>query len=327
MIRFPFQHNTFNADLNKSGNFGFNKVKKAAIIIVCVIMLGFLLPIINPLYNVSEEENAVVTMFGNVLRTDTAGLHFRIPIIQKVQKVDMTTHGAGIGYVVDRDGQNITVDDEGIMITSDFNFVDIDFYVEYKVSDPVQYLYNAKDPIQTLKNMTLAAIRSTVSDFTVDDVITTGKSQIQAEVKERLAADLSKQEIGLQVVNIQIQDAEPPTNEIVQAFKSVETAKQGKETVINNANKYKNETLPAAEAQADQIIQSATAEKQARIAEAEGQATRFNRMYEEYQNYPDITKQRLYYEAIEQVLPDIKVTVTDGDVQKILPIGSFTEAE
>ena len=104
-------------------------------------------------YTVGEQENAVVTMFGNVVRTDTAGLHFKIPIFQHVKKMDMTTHGAGIGYVVDNNGQNITVDDEGIMITSDFNFVNVDFYIEYRVSDPVKALYYSDSPEMILKNM------------------------------------------------------------------------------------------------------------------------------------------------------------------------------
>ena len=285
------------------------------IFVISTVMGGF--------YNVSEQENAVVTMFGKVIQTNTAGLYFKIPYIQQVRKVDMTTHGIGIGYEVADNGQNITVAEEGVMITSDFNFVNIDFYLEYAVSDPVQYLYNSAQPTDVLKNTAIACIRSTVSDYSVDDVITTGKAAIQSEVKEKLTTELAERPIGLRVVNIQIQDAEPPTNEIVQAFKSVETAKQGKETALNNANKYRNEQIPAAEAEADKIIQAAEAKKETRIAEAEGQVERFNQMYEQYKNYPLITKQRLYYEAIEDVLPGTKVIITDGNTQEILPIDSF----
>ena len=292
-----------------------------AIILGILIVLSFLR---GAYYSVDEQENAVVTMFGKVVRTDTAGLHFKLPWLQKVTIVDMTTHGFGIGYDVDNNGQNITVEDEGIMITSDFNFVDIDFYLEYKVSDPIKYIYNSREPEAILKNAALAAIRSTVSDYTVDDVITTGKSQIQAEIRDRLSASLNHKDIGLQVVNIQIQDAEPPTQEIVQAFKAVETAKQGKETAINNANRYRNESLPTAEAEADKIVQTAQAAKEARIAEAQGQVSRFEKMYDEYVKYPNITRQRLYYEAMEKVLPGQKIIITDGNTQQLLPIGSFT---
>ena len=263
-------------------------------------------------------------MFGKVVRVDTAGLYFKVPFIQSAHLIDMTTHGIGIGYTI-KDGQNITVDDEGVMITSDFNFVDIDFYLEYKVSDPVAAYYNSEEPELIMKNMALACIRNTVVNYPVDDVITTAKGQIQAEVKEKLQNELTEKKIGLMVVNLSVQDAEPPTEEIVQAFKSVETAKQGKETAINNAKKYQSEELPKAEATADKIIQDAEAKKQSRIAEAEGQVARFNEMYEQYKLQPYITKKRLFYEAMEDVLPELKVIITDGQTQQMLPLESFSD--
>lgn len=302
---------------------GFVKKKISFKVVLIVIVALFALTIVNgSFYSVKEQEQAILTMFGKVVRVDTAGLYFKIPYIQQVHLVDMTTHGIGIGYVL-KDGQNITVDDEGIMITSDFNFVDIDFYLEYKVSDPVAAYYNSEDPEMIMKNMALASIRNTVVNYPVDDVITTAKGQIQAEVKERLATELAEKNIGMSVVNISVQDAEPPTEEIVQAFKSVETAKQGKETAVNNAKKYQSEELPKAEAAADKILQDAEAAKQARIAEAEGQVARFNEMYEQYKLQPYITKKRLFYETMEELLPDLKVIITDGNTQQMLPLDSF----
>ena len=141
--------------------------------------------------------------------------------------------------------------------------------------------------------------------------------------KERLQKALQAEDVGLTVVNLTVQDAEPPTDEIKQAFKAVETAKQGKETAVNNARKYQSEQVPAAEAEADRIVQNAEAEKAARIAEAEGQAARFNSIFEEYSKYPLITKQRLFYEAMENVLPGAKVIITDGNTQQMLPLDSF----
>jgi len=302
---------------------GFVKKKISLKVVLIVIVALFALTIVNgSFYSVKEQEQAILTMFGKVVRVDTAGLYFKIPYIQQVHLVDMTTHGIGIGYVL-KDGQNITVDDEGIMITSDFNFVDIDFYLEYKVSDPVAAYYNSEDPEMIMKNMALASIRNTVVNYPVDDVITTAKGQIQAEVKERLTTELAEKNIGMTVVNISVQDAEPPTEEIVQAFKSVETAKQGKETAVNNAKKYQSEELPKAEAAADKILQDAEAAKQARIAEAEGQVARFNEMYEQYKLQPYITKKRLFYETMEELLPDLKVIITDGNTQQMLPLDSF----
>ena len=293
------------------------------LIIFAVIVLVVAATILDGFYIVGEQEQAVITMFGNIVRTDTAGLYFKIPYLQKCQIVDMTTHGAGIGYTVAGNGQNITIDDEGIMITSDFNLVNVDFYLEYKVSDPIAYLYQTSAPEDILRNMVLACIRSTVVNFTVDDVITTGKSQIQTAVKDALTAMLQEYHVGLQCVNLTVQDAAPPTAEIVQAFKEVETAKQGKETTINVAKKYQSEQLPLAEAQADQILQKAEAVKQARIAEAQGQVARFNNMYKEYQAYPLITRQRLLYEAMEETLPRMKVIITDGRTQQLLPLEKF----
>jgi membrane protease subunit HflK len=213
------------------------------------------------------------------------------------------------------------------MITSDFNLINIDFYMEYRVNDPVAYLYNSRHPEDILKNIALAAIRSTVINYTVDEAMTTGKSAIQSEVKSMMVEELNEQNIGLQVVNITIQDAAPPTDEIIRAFKNVETAKQGAETTINQARKYENEQIPAAEAQADRIVQNAEAQKAARIAEAEGQVARFNAMFEQYVLNPLITKQRMFYETLEDLLPGLKVIITDGQTQTLLPLDTFTGAE
>lgn len=284
-------------------------------------------------YKVSEQEQAVVTMFGQVIRTDSAGLYWKLPFVQSIHKVDTTTSGMPIGYTLENgsryDGDNAysdTVPSEAMMITSDFNFVNVDFYLEYRVSNPVQYLYASSDPEGILRNEAQSAIRSTIAKYSVDDVITTGKSQIQAEVRDKLIAALEENDIGIQVVNVLVQDAEPPTSEVLAAFKAVETAKQGAQTAGTQAQQYRNERIPAAEANADKTRQTAEAAKQARIAEATGQVERFNRMYEEYSKYPLVTKQRLFYETIEDVLPELKVIITDGKTATMYPLDSFSEA-
>ena len=213
------------------------------------------------------------------------------------------------------------------MITKDFNFVNTDFYLEYMVNDPVKYLYASSDPEATLKMLAQSYIRDTVGIYNVDDVITTGKAVIQSEIKEKLTNRMIAEDIGLSVVNITIQDAFPPTEEVLSAFKNVENAKQGKETAINNANKDRNEKIPQAEAECDQIIKNAEAEKEARINEAQGQVARFEQMYTEYSKYPLITKQRMFYETMEDVLPSMKVYIVDeSGTQKMLPLDSFTSA-
>ena len=292
-----------------------------------VIAVAVVLVISGGFYNVSEQENAVVTMFGRVVRTNTAGLYFKIPFLQKVNYVDITTHGTGVGYSIDNNGQNITDETNGIMITSDFNLLDIDFYLEYRVSDPVAYLYASDNPEEILKNIALSSIRSVVADFTVDEAMTTAKGQIQSIVKEDMTRELNEHDIGLAVVNITVQDSEPPTNEIKQAFKAVETAKQGADTAKNNALAYQNEQLPKAEANADKIIQSAEADKSARIAEAQGQVVRFNEMYDQYKLYPYITKKRMFYETMEELLPSLKVIISDGGTQTLMPLDSFSKTD
>ena len=255
-----------------------------------IILIIFVVAIVafRSIYFISEQKNGVVTQFGKVVRVDTAGMHFKAPW-QSLQTVDITTHGTGIGYYV-KDGQNIASEEDGIMITSDFNLLNIDFYMEYKVSDPVAYLYNSQTPEEILENIALANIRTVVSNYTVDEAMTTAKGLIEQEVKEAMLKSLEDTKIGLSVQNITIQDSEPPTEDIIAAFKAVETAKQGADTAKNNALQYKNEQIPKAEAKADKIVQNATASKDARIAEATGEASKFNKMYEQYSMYPEITK-------------------------------------
>lgn len=288
-----------------------------------LLVLLVLIVVLRCFYTVDEQNNAVVTQFGRVLKVNTAGMYFKAPW-QAVHKVDMTTHGTGIGYTVNGEGQNITDTDTGIMITSDFNLLNIDFYLEYRVSDPVAYLYNSEEPEEILANIAMANIRTVVSNYTVDEAMTTSKSQIQADIKEAMIKELEKRDVGLTVVNITIQDSAPPTDEIVAAFKSVETAKQGADTAKNNALQYQNQKIPEAEAKADAVIQKANAAKEARIAEAEGQVARFNKTYEEYQKYPLVTKRRMFYEKMEEILPNLKVIITDGNTQTVYPLDSFT---
>jgi len=276
-------------------------------------------------YTINEQEQAVLTTFGVAKSVTDSGLHFRIPFVQKVQKVNTQINGFSIGYDL---ATNETIEEEAVMITSDYNFVDVDFFIEYKVSDPVKAVYSSKEPVLILKNISQSCIRSIIGSYDVDSVLTAGKNEIQAAIKEMVLEKLEFQDIGIQLVNITIQDSEPPTQEVMEAFKAVETAKQGKETAINNANKYRNEKLPAALADVDKIVKEAEAQKQERINEATGQVARFNSMYAEFVKNPVVTKERMFFEAMEDVLPNLKVIIdgTDG-VDKILPLDTFVSVE
>lgn len=301
-----------------------NKIIKTAITVVVAM---FILSIVfSSFYTVSETESVVLTTFGKASLVDEKGLHFKIPFIQRAQSVDTTVRGIEIGYGENSDGSTYSVEHESIMITSDYNFIDCDFYISYQVTDPIKYLYNSDEPDKILKNIAMSSIRSTVSAFSVDTAITTGKAEIQSNVKSMIVEELEDEDIGITLVDASIQDVEPPTEDVIEAFTAVETAKQGKESAINEANAYRNEQLPAAEAQADKILQDANATKTARINEATGQAARFNAEYEEYVNYPLITKRRMFLEAMEEVLPKLEVIIDsgNGEINKYYPITGKT---
>ena len=287
--------------------------KIPGIILVILVIAIFTF---NSTYQIREQEQAVLITLGQAKAVTDPGLHFKIPFIQQVRKVNTTIQGFSLGYDVD---SNSSETDDSLMITSDYNFVNVDFFVEYRFSDPVKAVYASKDPVLILRNISQSCIRTVIGSYPVDDVLTTGKNEIQAAIKEMILERLSEQDIGIQLVNITIQDSEPPTSEVMEAFKAVETAKQGKETALNNAN-------PLAQAQADGIIKDAEAQKTERINEATAQVARFNAMYEEYIKNPTITKQRMFYEAMEEVLPDLKVVIEspNGNTQTFYPLESFT---
>lgn len=290
--------------------------------LVCVVLTVLFISS-DCTYSIGEQEEAVVTTFGSPASVTEKGLHFKLPFIQEVRKVDTTIKGFAMGY---DETTGETIDEEGVMITSDFNFIDIGFYIEYKVSDPVQWLYASNDPVLILKNIAQSCIRNIIGESAVDDVLTTGKAEIQASIKSEITRQLELNAIGVQLVNITIQDADPPTTEVMAAFKAVESAKQGKETSINAANAYKNEQIPAAEAQADMILQNAELAKTQRINKANEAVAMFEAMYEEYHKNPEITRTRMFYEAMEEILPDMKVTILTGDnsnINTLLPLDTL----
>lgn len=292
-------------------------VGKIVIAVLAAIVLMILVS--QSTYTIREQEQAVLVTFGKAEAVTEAGLHFKIPFIQQVKKVNTTIQGFSIGYASDT---NATTEDESLMITSDYNFVNVDFFVEYRVSDPVKALYASEEPVEILKKISQSCIRNVIGSYEVDSVLTTGKNEIQAQIKEMIIQKLEERDIGIQLVNITIQDAEPPTEAVMQAFKAVETAKQESETAVNNANKYRNEQIPAAQAEADRIVQEAEADKTERINEATAQVARFDAMYAEYVKYPELTQQRMFYETMEEVLPDLTVIIEsgNGETQTVVPV-------
>ena len=300
----------------------------AVVIVLAAAVLSF-----DSFYTLSEEEMAVVTTFGKPAVEEASGLHFKIPVIQRVTKVSKAITGMQIGYTTDparADGASIdnpvSIENESLMITKDFNLTNVDFYVEYMVTDPVQAVRHRSVYESIIKNLAQSYIRDTVGVYNVDDVITTGKTQIQERIKEQLTNRLVEENIGYGIYNVSIQDTEMPRDDVANAFKAVEDAKQGMETAINSAKKYQSENIPEAKAKADKLLQDAEAYKEQRINEANGQVARFEDTYAEYVKYPLITKKRMFYETMEEVLPDLKVIITGGNgTQTLLPLEPFSE--
>ena len=308
---------------SKKLDFGkFRKFIPAAIIVlVAIIALS------TCFYTVDEKEIAVVTTFGKVTDTAGAGVHFKLPFgIQQERKVNANVYQKiELGYVTTESGAQPVLD-ECSMITGDYNIVNVDFFIEYKISDPVAYLYASTDPVVILKNLIQSQVRNVVGSSTVDAVLTDGKENIQMQVKELVTEILAEYNIGLTLVDVKIQDAEPPTKDVIEAFKAVETAKQQAETVLNDAKAYQNAELPKAQAEADKLLQNAEYLKQKRINEALQQVAMFEAMYKEYAQNPSITKSRMYYEAISQILPGVKLYINTGEgssVDMLLPLESI----
>lgn len=312
-----------------SGNVGKKKFSSAKfgrnmVLILLALVVVYLLG--GSVYTLRENEYAVVTTFGVPAVVGEPGMHVKIPFVQEMNRVPKTINGFSIGY--DKE-TNESIDAESFMITRDYNFVNVDFYAEYRVTDPVKYMYHSQDPVAILKMLTQSYIRDTIGLYDVDSVITTGKNEIQASIKEKIMTRLEQEDLGIQLVNITIQDAEPPTAEVIDAFKNVENAKQGKETSINKANQKRNEDIPAARAKVDETLKTANAKAEERVNEAKGQVARLNELYAEYKKYPLITKQRMFYETMEDILPDMKVVITnsDGSTQTMLPLESFANID
>lgn len=308
------------------------RVNLKKIIPTVIVIAALLLLLSTCWYTVDDKHQAVVTTFGKVTNITDAGVHFKLPFgIQKARKVEVNVYQSlELGYRTDaRSGGFVTVEDECKMITGDYNIVNVEFFIEYKVTDPVKYLFSSYEPELVLRNLIQSQVRNVVGSTNVDGVLTDGKESIQRQVKELVSHTLSDYDIGLTVMEVKIQDSEPPTTQVIEAFKAVETAKQQAETVINEATAYQNSEIPAAEAKADSLISNAGYLRQARINQAIQQVAMFNAMYEQYALNPEITRARMYYEAILEALPGVKLYINagGGNIETVLPLDKFAEVK
>ena len=305
----------------------FNWKRLRSIALTAVLVLALVVVVSTCYYTVDDKQQAVVTTFGKVTDVVDPGLHFKLPFgIQQARKVDVNVYQKiELGYASSSDYYQVN-ESESTMITGDYNIVNVDFFVEYKIADPVKYLYSSNNPELLLRNLIQSQVRNVVGSTSVDSVLTDGKESIQIQVKDLVTQILQEYDIGLTLVDVRIQDSEPPTQEVIEAFKAVETAKQKAETVVNDAKAYQNAQLPDAQAPADKLVQNAQYLKQKRINEATQQVAMFSAMYEEYKLNPEIPRSRMYYEAISQVLPGVKVYINTGNgdsVDMLLPLDTI----
>ena len=271
-------------------------------------------------YMVGPDEIGVVRTFGEYTRVAQSGLnyHFPYPIEQVNTPAVTEVKRIEIGFRTLRNGQYRSVEKESLMLTGDENIVDAEMIVQYKIKDPVAYLFNIMAPELTVRAAAEASLRTVVGRNKIDETLTTGKFKIQEETKSQLQAILDKYESGIHVVAVQLQDVSPP-KEVIGAFKDVASAKEDKNRMINQAEGYRNDVIPKARGEAEAMIRDAEGFREARIKRSEGDAEKFTTILKEYRKAKSITRKRLYLETMEKVLPGIeKIVVPDKDSGNIL---------
>lgn len=288
---------------------------------VLVVMIGF-----SSFYTVQEQERAAILTFGKYTGETTAGLHFKWPYpIQQVITVPAELNQSiTIGYR--QQGDVITpIEEESMMITGDENIVSADAVVQWKISNIENYLYNIDKPEQFLRNSAATSIRSVIGSEKLDYAITDGKTVIQEKVREKLVELMDRYNTGIQILGVKFQDIEPPSGQVEESFREVTNAREEKNTKINNAAKYENDRIPKARGEAQALIENAEAEKKSRILNAEGDVAKFNAIYGEYKNNPEVTESRLILETLEKILPNAQIFISDSgsDTLTYLPLNEL----
>ena len=271
-------------------------------------------------YSVGPDEVGVVRTFGKFTRVVQSGLNWKFPSpIETVNTPKVTeVKRIEIGFRTLKNGQYRTVEKESLMLTGDENIVDAEMIVQYKIKDPISYLFKIVAPELTVREAAEASLRTVVGRNKIDETLTTGKFTIQEETKEQLQLILDKYNSGIHVVAVQLQDVSPP-KEVLGAFKDVASAKEDKNRMINQAEGYRNDVIPKARGEAEAMIRDAEGFRESRIKRSEGDAVKFTTILKEYRKAKSITEKRLYLETMEKVLPDIeKIIVPDKDSGNML---------
>lgn len=297
-----------------------------------------LLWLASGIYQVASDELAVVTTFGDYEDVKGPGLHWHIPApVQHAAKEPVTSLRDMTIPAADRRGGQLS---PGLMLTGDKNIVDVAFTVQWRIKPGLipeqgdelpgvaQFLFNIDDPQQLVRITGEAAMREIVGRNTLDFVQTEGRAQISEQTRELMQRALDTYDSGIAVENVNLTLAEPPTNEVNEAFRDVQAAEQNQATLIQQARQYTNQVVPEARGQAQRILEEARAYSAERTADARGQAARFNEIYTEYARAPEVTRQRMYLETVERVLGDMdKVIIEEGAGAGVVPYLPLNELQ
>ena len=297
--------------------------------IIALVVLAFVgLGAWTAYYTVPSDSVAVVQRFGKYLRNVPPGLHFKLPLgidtvaivpvkRQLKQEFGFTTPGARDPY------QNSDPHDgrrETQMVTGDLNAALVEWVVQYRISDPVNFLFEVREPSETLRYVSESVMREVVGDRTVDEVITIGRQEIESEALIKMQELSTKYTMGISIDQVQLKNINPP-KPVQESFNEVNQAQQEKEKLINEARRDYNKVIPLAEGEKDQRIREADGYRLKRINEAEGDVARFNALLAEYRKAPEVTRRRIYIETLQEVLPSIRSKIIiDERTRNILPL-------
>ncbi len=296
-------------------------------IIPILIVIAALIVLFTGLYKVDPSEQALVLRFGKYVRKAGPGLHFKIPfgvesaIIVKTERVfkeefGFRTRKAGVETKYARG----TYQNESLMLTGDLNIADAEWIVQYQKVDPEKYIFNIRKQERTVRDITEAVVRRVVGDRTVNEVLTTGREQVQKVVMEKLQEILDSYESGIDIVTVNLKNVNPP-EKVRASFNEVNEAKQDKEKYVNQAKGQYNEKVPEARGQAKKMISQAEGYAKRRINRSQGDAKRFVDIYREYRLAKRVTRRRLYLETMKEVIPQVEeVYVVDEKQKSLLPL-------
>ncbi len=271
-------------------------------------------------FYVPVGHKGIVTRFGQYHAVAENGLHGKFPLIDSVQKKNVEeVRRMEFGYRTVSEGKYEDVPEESLMITGDENLVDVSWVVQSKIRDPVAYTYSMADPETTLYDISESVMRLVVGDSTVDSVMTDGKTRIQERAKVMMQEIVNAYNMGLDIQSVQLQDVDPPTAAVQQAFAAVNSAKEKKAQMLNQADTYEKEQLPAARASAKKTIEDATGYAAQVVNDAEGQRDAFLDVFKEYHKAPELTRRRIYIETMEDAGPKLKLYVMNGK-QGVIPL-------